>query len=138
MEPQSIVPLIGAVGLVSLALSWHLRQSSAVRIAQVGWLLVGVYFFAGAWDYQAKGDLLLTVMSIAALPLTIGLARWESNVADVKARKALDWSRGAMAYAGGPYLLIAHVPWLNVIAIWFVASQVALFYRLQWNHWHLA
>ena len=32
-----------------------------------------------------------------------------------------------MAYAGGPYLLIAHVPWLNVLAIWFVASQVALF-----------
>ena len=35
-----------------------------------------------------------------------------------------------MAYAGGPYLLISHVPWLNVLAIWFVASQVALFYRL--------
>ncbi|HII44576.1 MAG TPA: archaeosortase A, partial [Candidatus Poseidoniaceae archaeon] len=130
MEPESTVPLIGAIGLVSLAVSWHLRQSSSVRIAQAGWILVGVYFFVGAWDYQAKGDLLLTVMSISALPITIGLARWESNVADTKARKALDWSRGAMAYAGGPYLLIAHVPWLNVIAIWFVASQVALFYRL--------
>jgi len=27
----------------------------------------------------------------------------------------------------GPYLLIASVPWFSVLAIWFVASQVALF-----------
>ena len=67
---------------------------------------------------------------LIALPLTIGIARWENNISDQKARSALNWARGSMAYAGGPYLLISHVPWLNVLAIWFVAYQVALFYRL--------
>ena len=33
------------------------------------------------------------------------------------------------SYAGGPYLLIAHVPWLSVLAIWFVASQAVFFLR---------
>ena len=130
MEVASIVPIIGAIGLVSLALSWHMRAKETTRLAQFGWILVGCYFFYGAWGYQAKGDLILTVMSLSALPLTIGIARWENNIADDKARRALFWARGSMAYAGGPYLLISHVPWLNVLAIWFVAFQVALFYRL--------
>ncbi|MEC7228511.1 MAG: archaeosortase A [Candidatus Thermoplasmatota archaeon] len=130
MQTDTIVPIIGAIGLVSLAISWHNRAKGSIRLAQLGWLFVGVYFFAGAWNYQVKGDLILTVMSVSALPLTLGIARWEGSAGDIKARKALDWSRGAMAYAGGPYLLISHVPWLNVLAIWFVAWQVALFYRL--------
>lgn len=130
MEAQSLVAVIGAIGLVSLALSWHLRSGNSVRLAQLGWIFVGIYFFSGAWKYQAKGDLILTMMSLVALPMTIGLAYWESNAIDDKSRSALNWARGAMAYAGGPYLLISHVPWLNVLAIWFVASQVALFYRL--------
>ncbi len=130
MESASIVPILGAIGLLSLAISWHFRQRDTTYVAQVGWTLVGVYFFTDAWDYQAKGDIILTVMCLLALPITLGIAKWESNVQDKKARSALFWARGAMAYAGGPYLLIAHVPWLNVLAIWFVASQVALFYRL--------
>ena len=65
-----------------------------------------------------------------ALPLGIGMSIWEGRVEDGKTKDALIWSRGAMAYAGGPYLLIAHVRWLSVLAIWFVASQVALFYRM--------
>ena len=130
MEAQSIVALIGAIGLISLALSWHLRGGNSVRLAQLGWIFVGIYFFSGAWKYQAKGDIILTTMSLVALPMTVGLAYWESNTTDKRSRSALNWARGAMAYAGGPYLLISHVPWLNVLAIWFVASQVALFYRL--------
>ena len=73
METNSVVPLIGALGLVSLAISWHLRESSSLRLAQIGWILVGIYFFVGAWNYQAKGDLILTVMSLLALPLTLSL-----------------------------------------------------------------
>jgi len=130
MEAQSLIALIGTIGLISLAFSWHLRGGNSVKLAQLGWILVGIYFFFGAWKYQEKGDLLLTMMSLIALPLTIGLAYWESNSTDKKSRSALNWARGAMAYAGGPYLLISHIPWLNVLAIWFVASQVSLFYRL--------
>ena len=88
MEIESVVPLIGAIGLVSLAISWHMRDKESTRIAQVGWILVGCYFFYGAWGYQAKGDLILTVMSLSALPLTIGIARWENNISDQKARSA--------------------------------------------------
>ena len=103
MEIESVVPLIGAIGLVSLAISWHMRDKESIRIAQVGWDPSWMLFFYGAWGYQAKGDLILTVMSLSALPLTIGIARWENNISDQKARSALNWARGSMAYAGGPY-----------------------------------
>ena len=37
-------------------------------------------------------------------------------------KEAIVWARGCIA-AGGPYLLISYVPYLSVLAIWFVASQ---------------
>ena len=129
MEQQSIVAIIGAIGLVVLAISWHFRKSENVLLAQIGWVLVGLYFFAGSWKYNSNQDYVLTIMSMSALPLGIGMCLWEGRVIEPKTKNALIWARGAMAYAGGPYLLIAHVPWLSVLAIWFVASQVALFYR---------
>ena len=42
-------------------------------------------------------------------------------------KEAIVWARGTVAFAGGPYLLISYVPYLSVLAIWFVASQSALF-----------
>ena len=130
MDPITAVTLAGAIGLVLLGISWHFRNSGGTKLAQLGWVLVGLYFFSGAWKYQEQGDLVLTLMSLLALPLAISIAVWEGKKIEIQDRKALNWARGAMAYAGGPYLLIAHVPWLNVLAIWFVASQVALFYRI--------
>tara|TARA_B100001250_G_C19752386_1_gene768395 strand:+ start:206 stop:1123 length:918 start_codon:yes stop_codon:yes gene_type:complete len=130
MEQQSIIAIIGAIGLVLLALSWHFRKSNNPLLAQIGWILVSLYFFAGSWKYFSHQDYILTIMCMLALPLGIGMSIWEGRVEDGKTKDALIWSRGAMAYAGGPYLLIAHVPWLSVLAIWFVASQVALFYRI--------
>ena len=130
MEQQSIIAIIGAIGLVLLALSWHFRKSNNPLLAQIGWVLVSLYFFAGSWKYFSHQDYILTIMCMLALPLGIGMSIWEGRVEDGKTKDALIWSRGAMAYAGGPYLLIAHVPWLSVLAIWFVASQVALFYRM--------
>ena len=130
MEQQSIIAIIGAIGLVLLALSWHFRKSNNPLFAQIGWVLVSLYFFAGSWKYFSHQDYILTIMCMLALPLGIGMSIWEGRVEDGKTKDALIWSRGAMAYAGGPYLLIAHVPWLSVLAIWFVASQVALFYRM--------
>jgi archaeosortase A (PGF-CTERM-specific) len=64
-----------------------------------------------------------------ALPMAVGMAVWEARADDDRTRSSLIWARGAVAYAGGPYLLIAHVPWLSVLAIWFVASQAAVFLR---------
>lgn len=130
MEQQSIIAVIGAIGLILLALSWHYRRSKNPLLAQIGWVLVSLYFFAGSWKYFSHQDYILTIMCMLALPLGIGMSIWEGRVEEGKTKDALIWSRGAMAYAGGPYLLIAHVPWLSVLAIWFVASQVALFYRI--------
>jgi len=121
--------LIGAVGMVSLAVSWHRRKSDGIRLAQFGWIMVGLTFFNDASKYLAHDDAVLTVFCTAALPMGIGMAMWEGRVDDSPTKNSLLWARGAVAYAGGPYLLVAHVPWLNVLAIWFVASQAAMFLR---------
>ncbi|MFQ3317256.1 MAG: hypothetical protein ACI8T6_000683, partial [Candidatus Poseidoniaceae archaeon] len=124
-----VASLIGAIGLLSLAVSWHRRKKGEIRLAQYGWVLVGLTFFNDASKYLAHDDPVLTVFSVAALPMGVGMAFWEQRNTDLKTSRSLIWARGAVAYAGGPYLLIAHVPWLNVLAIWFVASQAALFLR---------
>ena len=124
-----VASLIGAIGLISLAISWHRRKKGEIRLAQFGWVLVGLTFFNDASKYLSHGDAVLTVFTIATLPMAVGMAIWEQRVEEPKTARSLIWARGAVAYAGGPYLLIAHVPWLNVLAIWFVASQAALFLR---------
>jgi archaeosortase A (PGF-CTERM-specific) len=88
-----------------------------------------LYFFNDASLYLAHDDLILTLFSVMTLPMAIGMAVWESRAEDERTKASLTWARGAVAYAGGPYLLIAHVPWLSVLAIWFVAAQAAVFLR---------
>lgn len=121
--------VIGAIGLICLAVSWHRREKKEIRLAQIGWILVGITFFNDATKYLEHDDPVLAIICAATLPLSIGMAYWEQKKNEEKTTKALVWARGAVAYAGGPYLLIAHIPWLNVLAIWFVASQVALFMK---------
>lgn len=127
---NEVISIIGAIGLLSLAISWHRRNSSSVWLAQIGWVFVGLFFFNDASLYYAHDDLILTLFSVMALPMAGGMALWEHKADDERTRSSLVWARGAVAYAGGPYLLIAHVPWLSVIAIWFVAGQAALFLRV--------
>lgn len=126
---NEVISVIGAFGLIALAISWHRRGSSPVRLSQIGWICVGLYFFNDASLYLAHDDLILTLFSVMTLPMAIGMALWESRADDERTKASLTWARGAVAYAGGPYLLIAHVPWLSVLAIWFVAAQAAVFLR---------
>ena len=130
---SEVASLIGAIGLLALAVSWHHSRKGGIRLAQFGWVLVGLTFFNDASKYLGHDDPVLTVFCIAALPMGVGMAFWEQRVDDAKTLRSLIWARGAVAYAGGPYLLIAHVPWLNVLAIWFVASQAAFFLRFSGN-----
>ena len=118
--------LLGAIGMVLLAASWLRRKQGAVRPAQAGWVLVGFYFFTQAWTYLDHDDPILTVMAALTLPLSCWAAWWEHH-AKGRRREAIVWARGTVAFAGGPYLLISYVPYLSVLAIWFVASQSALF-----------
>ena len=40
---ETVVPIIGAIGLVSLAISWHNRANGSIRLAQLaGCLLVSI------------------------------------------------------------------------------------------------
>ena len=117
---------IGALGMVLLGASWWWRGRSPVPMAQAGWLLVGFYFFSQAWTYHAHDDPILTAMSALTLPLSALAAWWEQTATDQR-KDAIVWARGTVAFAGGPYLLISYVPYLSILAIWFVASQSAWF-----------
>ena len=124
---RSIATILGVVGMSILLFCWKLRSDRVEPLAPVGWLLTGFYFFNETGFYIAHDDLVLTVISMLTLPGAAAIALWERRVDIVNDANALRWFRGAVAAAGLPYLLIAHVPILNVIAIWFVAWQSAAF-----------
>ena len=126
--PEEYATICGALGMILLGFSWHKRHHNGIsRSAQTGWMFVALYFFNQSGYYFEIGDIVLTVMTALALPIGVGLVIAESRSLSKRDRDALNWARGCIAYAGGPYLLVASVPWLSVLAIWFVASQVAIF-----------
>ena len=125
MIDKSVATILGAVGLIILFVTWKSRTGKVEFLAPVGWILTGFYFFNDISFYIQHNDPVLTVMSAITLPAAIGIAMWERNVSKEKYKSALLWFRGTVAVAGLPYLLIAHVPMLNVLAIWFVAWQSA-------------
>ena len=124
---RSIATILGVVGMSILLFCWKLRSDRVEPLAPVGWLLTGFYYFNETGIYISRDDLVLTVISMLTLPGAAAIALWERRVDIVNDANALRWFRGAVAAAGLPYLLIAHVPILNVIAIWFVAWQSAAF-----------
>lgn len=121
---SSTATLVGAIGMFALACSWIWRKSATERLAQIGWIGVGLYFFNLSWTYLEHDDSVLVALCAMTLPLAIGMAWWETHHQPHQ-REALYWARGTVAFAGGPYLLIAYIPWLSILAIWFVASQSA-------------
>ena len=124
---KSIATTLGVLGLTLLFITWKSKSGRLENLAPLAWVLTGFYFFNDTWFYIAKEDIVLTVMSGLTLPAAIGISLWERNNKDELDNRALHWFRGTVAVAGLPYLLIAHVPILNVLAIWFVAWQSALF-----------
>ena len=124
---KSIATPLGVLGLTLLFITWKSKSGRLENLAPLAWVLTGFYFFNDTWFYIAKEDIVLTVMSGLTLPAAIGISLWERNNKDELDNRALHWFRGTVAVAGLPYLLIAHVPILNVLAIWFVAWQSALF-----------
>ncbi|MBA4695188.1 MAG: archaeosortase A [Candidatus Poseidoniales archaeon] len=122
---KSIATILGSIGMLILFVTWKKRSSRLEIIAPLGWVLTGFYFFNDISFYIEHEDAVLTLMSAATLPGAIAIAFWERNVVEKKYADALRWFRGTVAVAGLPYLLIAHVPMLNILAIWFVAWQSA-------------
>ena len=122
---RSTATILGAVGLLILFVTWKSRSGKLEPIAPVGWVLTGFYFFNDIGFYLAHDDVVLVVMSAITLPGACAIAVWERQVSEGKSANALRWFRGTVAVAGLPYLMIAHIPMLNVLAIWFVAWQSA-------------
>ena len=103
---KEVATICGALGMVFLAISWHKRHNEGVsRMAQSGWVLVGIYFFNDSLYYFELEDLVLTIMTALALPIAVALVIAESRSLTSRDRAALNWARGCVAYAGGPYLL---------------------------------
>lgn len=122
---KSISTLMGGFGMLLLFFAWKFRSSKIESIAPIGWVFTGFYFFNDITFYIEHEDPILIAMSALALPGAIGIAIWERRVTEEVYATALKWFRGTVAVAGLPYLMIAHVPILNVLAIWFVAWQSA-------------
>lgn len=131
---MSLLPFSESVlafsGLLLLAIAFHGNKSWMSWLAVPGWILVGTYFFLNTPHYVELEDPVLIIMSAATLPFAIALAVWEGKLLKQgEVSDSLNWFRGACFWAGMPYLLVEKIPWLNVLAIWFVASQTVLFMR---------
>jgi archaeosortase A (PGF-CTERM-specific) len=117
-------------GLLLLALAFHSKKASSSWAAVPGWILLGSYFFLNTPHYVELADPVLIIMSAATLPMAIAIAIWEARlIKNGEISESLNWFRGACFWAGMPYLMVEKIPWLNVLAIWFVAGQTVLFMR---------
>lgn len=123
---SDMTALFGVFGMSLLALSWIYRKKNIEIFAYIGWLSSGFSFFLMSFHYLEVSDYILTILCALCLPLSVGMMLWERKNDD-DTKDARFWARGTVAFAGGPYLLVAYIPWLSVLAIWFVASQSALF-----------
>ncbi|MCS5537749.1 MAG: archaeosortase A [Candidatus Poseidoniaceae archaeon] len=130
MVSPIVSTLLAGGGLLCLGWGFHSRSDSRGLVAAAGWVLMGAHFTSTIESYIAIWDTVLIIMTGAALPVGIALARWEMNgYSSGEDEDALVWFRGMVLWAGLPYMLIDRVPWLNVLAIWFVAWQTILFMR---------
>ena len=87
---REVATLVGAAGMMLLGLSWWKRAKFNVKIAQLGWILVGFYFFNQAWTYLEHDDPILTVLTAGTLPLCCLVAWWEQSASG--ARKAVSYT----------------------------------------------
>ena len=122
---RSVVTVLGAIGMLILFVAWKSHSRQVEAIAPIGWVLTGFYFFNDVAYYFGHSDPILGIMCALSLPGAVAIAFWEKKVTEPKTASALKWFRGTIAVAGLPYLMIAHMPVLNVLAIWFVAWQSA-------------
>ena len=129
MDTAMLSTLLAGAGLACLAWGFHSRSGSRSLVAAAGWVLMGAHFTSTIGSYVAIWDTVLIIMTAAALPIGVVLARWELRGYAGSEDDALVWFRGMVLWAGLPYMLVDRVPWLNILAIWFVAWQTTVFMR---------
>ena len=122
---------IAGVGLACLGLAFHRRGTRLALLAIPGWALLGLFFFTGTDDYIELQDPMLIILTGAALPAGLAVGVWEFvSWKHERSEPALVWLRGAVFWAGLPYLAIERVPYANAAAVWFIAWQTVLFLRM--------
>ena len=128
IEYSELKFLFGVIGVILLGYS-HFRASSRNSIlAILGWPMIGLHFYMDVPYYIEIQDPVLILMTASGLPLTIAVAVWDGrNISRGIEDEALIWARGAIALSTGPYLIMAHVPIFNVIAVWITAWSANTF-----------
>lgn len=117
-------------GLLCLGLAFHLKREWSGLLAVPGWALLGLFFTLGTQYYVDLGDPTLVVMSAAALPAGLAIGVWEVKLfRERRTDAAVLWLRGAVFWAGLPYLAIERVPYANAAAVWLIAWQTVLYLR---------
>ena len=130
-------PIIGLCGMIFLGFAFNSKLIISKYSAPIGWLLVGTYFGLSCPYYIEIKDPVLVLMTGFAPIAGIGLAYYEIkktfNLGNLEkltgVPEHLIWLRGMIFLAGTPYLLVAQIPYLNRLAILFVAWQVVFFMR---------
>ena len=130
-------PIIGLCGMIFLGFAFNSKLIISKYSAPIGWLLVGAYFGLSCPYYIEINDPILVLMTGFAPIAGIGLAYYEikktfnlGNLGELTGvPEHLIWLRGMIFLAGTPYLLVAQIPYLNRLAILFVAWQVVFFMR---------
>ena len=130
-------PIIGLCGMIFLGFAFNSKLIISKYSAPIGWLLVGAYFGLSCPYYIEIKDPVLVLMTGFAPIAGIGLAYYEikktfnlgNQVKLTGVPEHLIWLRGMIFLAGTPYLLVAQIPYLNRLAILFVAWQVVFFMR---------
>ena len=130
-------PIIGLCGMIFLGFAFNSKLIISKYSAPIGWLLVGAYFGLSCPYYIEINDPILVLMTGFAPIAGVGLAYYEIkktfNIGNLGkltgVPEHLIWLRGMIFLAGTPYLLVAQIPYLNRLAILFVAWQVVFFMR---------
>ena len=136
-DDTAIRPIIGLLGMISLGIAFASNNKISKISAPLGWALVGLYFGLSCPYYIKIKDPTLILMTGSAPFIGLYLAIYEikKSVKPIKEGPSekipehLNWLRGMIFVAGTPYLLVSQIPYLNKIAIIFVAWQVVIFMK---------
>ena len=128
IEYSELKLLFGVLGVILLGYGHFRASSKNSTFAILGWPMIGLHFYMDVPYYVEIQDPVLILMTAAGLPLTIAVAIWDGrNISQGIEDEALIWARGAIALSTGPYLIMAHVPIFNVIAVWITAWSANAF-----------
>ena len=124
---EAIRLLIGTIGMLLLALSFARSNDNwSGKIAAIGWILLGLFFYLLSDYYVKLGDPVLVIMTAGALPGGLFLAWFETvgkSETSFETNQSLVWFRGMVAWSMIPYQVVYCVPYLNIAFVMITAHS---------------